>query len=232
MTCMNSGMNCGCGTSQKPQPCGMPVKTAGCQCSTPSRPSGSQPCGGQVKPAGCQPCGSPARPSGCQPCGVMGAPSCQPCQPCNPPMRPAGCQSCGSPVRPSGCPCDTMNRPVMSQPYGTAAGTARSMVYDMPMQPAMPMMPAQPMQPAGMMQSKCQLMKQINEASFAMDDVLLFLDTHPNNMEALQYYKTVTAMRKNAMAAYQRQYGPLMVEDVTGNSWSWVTEKWPWEGGC
>ena len=80
--------------------------------------------------------------------------------------------------------------------------------------------------------TKAQLMKQINEASFAMDDVLLFLDTHPDNAEALQYYKTVTAMRKDAMDAYQSHFGPLMVDSVTGSTLDWETEKWPWEGGC
>lgn len=98
--------------------------------------------------------------------------------------------------------------------------------------PATPVRPAMPVQPGASMQTKDQLMRQINEASFAMDDVLLFLDTHPNNMEALQYYRNVSAMRKNALAAYQSQFGPLLVDDVTGNSWTWVTEKWPWEGGC
>lgn len=81
-------------------------------------------------------------------------------------------------------------------------------------------------------QSRQALMKQINEASFAMDDVLLFLDTHPDSQEAMQYYQNAVNLRKNAMDAYQRQFGPLLVDDVTGNGWSWVTEKWPWEGGC
>lgn len=80
--------------------------------------------------------------------------------------------------------------------------------------------------------SRQALMKQINEASFAMDDVLLFLDTHPDNAEAMRYYQNAAAMRKSAMDAYQRQYGPLLVDDVKGSTWSWVTEKWPWEGGC
>lgn len=80
--------------------------------------------------------------------------------------------------------------------------------------------------------SRQALMKQINEASFAMDDVLLFLDTHPDNANAMRYYQNAVSMRKSAMDAYQRQYGPLLVDDVTGNTWSWVTEKWPWEGEC
>ena len=76
------------------------------------------------------------------------------------------------------------------------------------------------------------LMKQLNEASFAMDEASLFLDTHPDCAEALQYYRTVNNMRQSALNAYERQYGPLFIDHVTGNTWSWLTEKWPWEGGC
>lgn len=76
------------------------------------------------------------------------------------------------------------------------------------------------------------LMKQINESSFAMDDVLLFLDTHPNDPDAMRYYHNVVGMRKNVVSAYERQYGPLTVDSVTGNTWSWMTQTWPWEGGC
>ena len=82
------------------------------------------------------------------------------------------------------------------------------------------------------MDVRCALMKQINEASFAMDDAALYLDTHPNCAEALRYYREAVAMRKSAIDAYQRQFGPLMVENAGGNGWNWVTEKWPWEGGC
>lgn len=75
------------------------------------------------------------------------------------------------------------------------------------------------------------LMQRINEASFAMDDVLLFLDTHPNDLNALNYYHYVVQMRKEAMDAYESQFGPLMVEDVQSNdNWTWLTDKWPWEG--
>ena len=76
------------------------------------------------------------------------------------------------------------------------------------------------------------LMRQIMEAGFAMDDVALFLDTHPENQDALRYYKAVRDMRDQSMAAYERRFGPLRYTDVTSMSWNWVTEKWPWEGGC
>lgn len=82
------------------------------------------------------------------------------------------------------------------------------------------------------MNMNASLMNQIGEASFAMDDVALFLDTHPNDMAAMQYYQNVVAMRKNAISAYERQFGPLLIDNVSGPNWDWVTEKWPWEGGC
>lgn len=89
-------------------------------------------------------------------------------------------------------------------------------------------------QSAGDMTTRDQelLMRQIMEAGFAMDDVALFLDTHPENQDALRYYKAVRDMRDQSMAAYERRFGPLRYTDVTSMSWNWVTEKWPWEGGC
>ncbi len=75
------------------------------------------------------------------------------------------------------------------------------------------------------------LMRRIVQASFAMDDVLLYLDTHPTDQEALKYYHYVAGLRKEALEAWQTQYGPLLVDSVkNADRWTWVTEKWPWEG--
>ncbi len=75
------------------------------------------------------------------------------------------------------------------------------------------------------------LMRRIDQASFAMDDVLLYLDTHPTDQEALKYYHYVAGLRKEALETWQAQYGPLLVDSVKNTDrWTWVTEKWPWEG--
>lgn len=117
-----------------------------------------------------------------------------------------------------------------------------SMMPGMPAEPACdPRLSAQnvmpacnPCQNAGRMvtQDKAALMRQIMEAGFAMDDVALFLDTHPESLDALRYYQAVRDMRNQSAAAYESQFGPLRYTDVTSSSWDWVTEKWPWEGGC
>ena len=58
------------------------------------------------------------------------------------------------------------------------------------------------------------LMKRIDDASFAMDDVILYLDTHPDDRNALNYYRYVVALRKEAVKAYEASFGPLTIEDA------------------
>ncbi len=78
------------------------------------------------------------------------------------------------------------------------------------------------------------LLQFINEVSFAITDVNLFLDTHPCNEDALEYYEKYKELRREALKEYAKYYGPLLadrVETRSGN-WQWVEDPWPWEGGC
>ncbi len=80
---------------------------------------------------------------------------------------------------------------------------------------------------------RIKLMRFIDEVSFAIDDVALYLDTHPEDAQAMDYYETYQRLKKQAVEEYTRRYGPLLVEKVPcGNHyWSWVSTPWPWEGG-
>ena len=76
----------------------------------------------------------------------------------------------------------------------------------------------------------------INRVSFAVDDVRLFLDTHPCDANALAYFHEYSKLRNQALKEYAKYYGPLTV-DTTMTSctdrWNWINEPWPWqEGGC
>lgn len=80
---------------------------------------------------------------------------------------------------------------------------------------------------------KEKLLQYITEVSFALNDVVLFLDTHPEDTEALKYYHNYRCMRDEAMDQYSKHFGPLLNTDVVSeNKWIWVCGKWPWEGGC
>lgn len=82
----------------------------------------------------------------------------------------------------------------------------------------------------GLPQDKHQLLKYITQVSFALDDVILFLDTHPCDKDALEYYQQVRQQRKEAMALYNEKYGPLQIDQENCESyWTWVESPWPWE---
>ena len=73
----------------------------------------------------------------------------------------------------------------------------------------------------------------ITQASFALDDIKLFLDTHPCNKEALKAYDEYKNIRKAALKEYVVEYGPISAYDVNVcDSWDWVKNPWPWEGEC
>lgn len=81
-----------------------------------------------------------------------------------------------------------------------------------------------------------ELMDRINAVSFAVDDVKLFLDTHPDDQNALSYFHKYTKMRNEALQEYATYYGPLTIDTTVescGDRWNWINEPWPWqEGGC
>ncbi len=80
---------------------------------------------------------------------------------------------------------------------------------------------------------KADLMHRISELSFVLDEMRLFLDTHPECTEGLEYYNRHAALRKEAVDEYTRLYGPIQFYDVTDtNKWQWVCGPWPWEGAC
>lgn len=80
------------------------------------------------------------------------------------------------------------------------------------------------------------LLDRIYEISFAVDDVKLYLDTHPWDDEALVYFNEYSRLRNEALREYAQYYGPLTIDTVACSGyqkWNWINEPWPWqEGGC
>lgn len=81
---------------------------------------------------------------------------------------------------------------------------------------------------------KAKMMRYIQELGFAIDDVVLYLDTHPKDQDAFMYYEKYKKMYKEARKEYTKYFGPLVNENVNveDGCWSWVEGPWPWEGGC
>lgn len=67
---------------------------------------------------------------------------------------------------------------------------------------------------------------------FALTELNLFLDTHPNNNQMINLYKQYLNEEKRICNEYEKNYGPLTVDSLNlGNtSWDWIKSPWPWEG--
>lgn len=80
--------------------------------------------------------------------------------------------------------------------------------------------------------SKAQLMQVINQVSFAVDDMKLYLDTHPEDKKAMEFMREKICAREAALKEYAMYYGPLTIDtadDDCSNCWDWVMQPWPWE---
>ena len=77
--------------------------------------------------------------------------------------------------------------------------------------------------------SKDQLLRLIATTGFACVDACLYLDTHPDDMEAFQLFQQYAAMEKSAKAAYEKRFGPLMKSTAaTEDTYRWLQDPWPW----
>ncbi|MCD8323438.1 MAG: spore coat protein CotJB [Clostridiales bacterium] len=79
---------------------------------------------------------------------------------------------------------------------------------------------------------KKKLFQAVNQFGFALSDITLYLDTHPKDQDALDYYHHMNHMYKKASDEYESKYGPLtQFSGEDENIWKWSVEKWPWERG-
>lgn len=75
-----------------------------------------------------------------------------------------------------------------------------------------------------------ELLDLIRILGFNMFDAVLFLDTHPNNQQALEHYKKYHQLMQQAVQEYTTYFGPLTSDDVNANNeWTWTETPWPWE---
>ena len=80
------------------------------------------------------------------------------------------------------------------------------------------------------MTARAQALKAIAAYGFALDDALLYLDTHPCDAQALMYYQEQQEAYRAAKQAYVQCYGPLQMDDAAGTMHLWTETPWPWEG--
>ena len=79
---------------------------------------------------------------------------------------------------------------------------------------------------------RMRLLNAVSQFGFALSDITLYLDTHPQNQEALDYYRRMNQMYQKASAEYECKFGPLtQFSGQNEDIWKWSTQTWPWERG-
>ncbi len=83
-----------------------------------------------------------------------------------------------------------------------------------------------------MLTDKDTAMRKISAVDFAIHDIELFLDSHPENKKAIDLLGQYRKWRNDLVAEYEQKYGDFVtgVGDVkTKTPWSWIKGPWPWE---
>lgn len=79
------------------------------------------------------------------------------------------------------------------------------------------------------MSERERLLRRIAALDFALVDIQIFLDTHPNDAEALakldEYEQKARALREE----FERNYGPIKSINAEPNRWAWIANPWPWD---
>lgn len=73
-------------------------------------------------------------------------------------------------------------------------------------------------------------MMSVYEWGFVLVETALFLDTHPEDAAALEYYAEAKEKYNAAVAFFSKKFGPLNLTSVQNdNYWTWGAMPLPWE---
>ena len=75
-----------------------------------------------------------------------------------------------------------------------------------------------------------ELINEIRALEFAITELALYLDTHPDSKKALCLHNKYARDCKDLKDQYQKMYGPLTIS-FPCNKWRWIENPWPWERG-
>ena len=70
---------------------------------------------------------------------------------------------------------------------------------------------------------------ELQTMAFAIQELALYLDTHSDDMEALEMYRAYQKMYAEGKKKYEKDCGPLNHMSVSGEKYRWLDDPWPWE---
>lgn len=77
-----------------------------------------------------------------------------------------------------------------------------------------------------------EMLKKLSELDFIAVDLALFLNTHPDNSEAIRAYNQVITAADAVRMKFEEAYGPLCSfrsYAMNTQDWEWKDAPWPWQ---
>ena len=73
------------------------------------------------------------------------------------------------------------------------------------------------------------MLRELMALDFVAVDLQLFLNTHPDDEEALEKYNQTVIEANRLRSEYEKNYGPLTsFRSVSDFPWQWEDDPWPW----
>lgn len=71
---------------------------------------------------------------------------------------------------------------------------------------------------------------ELRALAFAIQELALYLDTHREDREALDLYRSYQELYRKGEAQYVREFGPMNhMQPGSGDRYQWLEEPWPWD---
>lgn len=73
-------------------------------------------------------------------------------------------------------------------------------------------------------------MHQLQKLNFAISELGLYLDTHPDDQDALELINQYTELYEDALQKFEEQSGPtVQMRSGMSGTYRWVDGPWPWD---
>lgn len=83
------------------------------------------------------------------------------------------------------------------------------------------------------MNNKEQMLKDIGIVDFVLVELMLYLDTHPLDRSAMEYFNHYARIKNQMTKEFSMKYYPLTKEQAeSSKEWRWGAAPLPWEGVC
>ena len=83
------------------------------------------------------------------------------------------------------------------------------------------------------MREREQLLRDIGMADFVLTELALFLDTHPHDRRAMEYFNHYNRIKNQMEKEFSQKYFPLNLRLTDcSKEWRWGEAPLPWEGEC